>query len=72
MVEYVSEKPDFVDEPGNLNLEAQQDFLRVFQKFSVAEEMFPSISKASFSIHAICSPCGNRPTLSVSEWPDCN
>ncbi len=37
-VAYMLEKADFEDASGSLDI---QDFLRVFKKFSVAEEMFP-------------------------------
>ncbi len=39
-VEYVMEKPDFEDEGGHMN-PLIHDFLRIFEKFAVAEEMFP-------------------------------
>ncbi len=37
-VEYMLEKADFQDASGPLDI---QDFLQVFKKFAVAEDMFP-------------------------------
>ncbi len=48
-VEYVSEKPDFEDASGPLI----EDFLRVFEKFAVAEEMFP-VAKVCYMNIDIC------------------
>jgi hypothetical protein len=39
-VEYVMEKLDFEDEGGHMN-PLIHDFLRIFEKFAVAEEVFP-------------------------------
>ena len=43
-VEYVSEKPAFEDANGNLN-PLMQDLMRVFDKFTAAEDMFPIATK---------------------------
>lgn len=39
-MEYISDKPRLEDENGHMN-PLIQDFLRVFEKFAAAEEMFP-------------------------------
>lgn len=44
MVEYISAKPAFEDADGNMD-PAIQDFLRVFEKFSIPEEMFQETIK---------------------------
>lgn len=46
-VEYVSEKPAFEDANGNLN-PLMQDLMRVFDKFTAAEDMFPIATKVLF------------------------
>lgn len=46
VVEYVSDKPALEDADGNID-PAIQDFLRVFEKFAIPEEMFLETTKVS-------------------------
>lgn len=45
-IEYVSEKPEFADSNGHLD-PLIEDFVRVFEKFTNAEELFPVFQKVS-------------------------
>lgn len=50
-IEYVSEKPDFADSNGHLN-PLIEDFVRVFEKFTNAEELFPVARKVRCDTNA--------------------